>query len=190
MKTVKNIVSVTMCVTAVVLFSGCAHQVSPYSPSFANIETLQHLKKNAQPIKLGEFSDPRRVRSITCRLEGSENLPGNVTYVEYIKNALQEDLTHVGLYSNAANNVLDANLDRIDANSMIGNGSWTIQMTFNDHQKAPYIVHSVYKFSTNYVADIACTQVAQAFVPAMQKFLQTLYQNKDFIKTISRKGTE
>ncbi len=182
----KRALMILVCVYSALLLSGCAQTISPYNPSSANINSLHRLSKNSQKIALGNFVDPNQTRTISCRLSENENLPGNVTYAEYIKNALHSELVNVGLYSNTAKKRLDAHLDQVDFSSTIGNGKWTIQFTFNDHHQSPYTVRSIYKFSTNFVAHIACTEVAQAFVPAAQKFLHTLYQNKHFRKTLSK----
>lgn len=162
----------------------CAHDVSHFSPSFQNMEQLKQLKPNSQPISLGVFKDPKNTNNLSCRLEGSEYVPGHKTYVSYIQSALKTELKASGLYSSKSNKKLDATLDKVDFASMPGNGRWMITMTFNDHHQSPYSVSDVYKFSTNYVADIACTEVAQAFVPAVQSFLTKLYGDKHFIQTL------
>jgi len=182
----KKFVTIVACICGALLLGGCGHTALPYSPAFPNVNTLHRLNKG-QPIALGKFTDPKQTRSITCRMEGGENLPGDVTYVEYIKNALQQELNNASLYSSKAKTRLDANLDVIDFSSMFDHSTWVIKMTFNDHKQAPYTVRSVYKFSTNFVADIACTQVSQAYVPAVQKFLLTLYQNKHFQRTLGHR---
>ena len=167
------------------LLGGCmSHAIPEYSPSYGNINLLTKLAKHSKPINLRSFSSKQPKRTLTCRLEGTERLPGHVTFAQYLHNALKADLKNAGLYASKSKTKLNVNLDYIDFASNIGNGSWTIRATFNDHHQAPYTVSSVYRYSTNYVADIACTQVAQAFVPATQQFLKTLYKNDHFRRTL------
>lgn len=173
--------------TGTILLDGCAHQVSSYSPSFANMSELRNISTHAEKINLGAFKDPNKTKSIVCRLEGSEELPGDVTYASYLKNALKSELNQAGLYSSNSKIKLNATLDEIKADSVMGSAHWTIIMTFNDHIQKPYTVSSSYPFSANFVADIACTQVAQSFVPAAQQFMHTLYMNEHFRKTLQGK---
>ncbi|MCX7120963.1 MAG: hypothetical protein NTZ67_04210 [Gammaproteobacteria bacterium] len=121
-------------------------------------------------------------------MEGSEELPHNATYVSYLKNALKSELNQSGIYNSNSKIKLDAILDQVTSDSMIGSSAhWTIKMTFNDHIQKPYTVSSTYHYSADYVADIACTQAAQAFVPATQAFLKMLYGNENFKKTLKGK---
>lgn len=173
--------------TSAMLLDGCAHTIASYSPSFQNLNALHGLTGHAAKINLGNFSDPKNTHSLMCRLEGPEQLSGNKTYASYLKNALQSELTQTGFYSPRAKVKLDAVLDQITSDSVMGSAHWTIQMTFNDHIQKPYTVKSIYHYSTNVIADIACTEVAQAFVPATQQFLKTLYVNPHFKKTLHGK---
>lgn len=172
--------------SCVVLLGGCAHQISTYSPSFGNMTALHDItiSEHAKKINVGSFVDPKQTRSIVCRLEGSEELPGGVTYATYLKNALKSELNQAELYSSNSKIKLDATLDKINVDSVMGSAHWTIKMTFNDHIQKPYTVSSTYPFSSDFIADIACTQVAQSFVPAAQHFMHTLYANQHFKKTL------
>jgi len=169
---------------SVTLFAGCGYHASPYSPSFQNINALKSIEGKSHSIRLGDFSDPKNTKSLMCRLAAPEKLPGNQMFVEYIKNALKNELKISNLYSPNSKIKLDAKLEKINFQSNIGNGKWFITMKFNDHHQKPYRVSSVYRFSTNFVANIACSEVAQNFVPAAQKFLLTLYNNKHFQRTL------
>ena len=152
------------------------------------MSALKGLSGNAKKINLGQFNDPKNTTSLGCRLEGEESLPSNATYISYLQNALKSELNQSGLYSTHSKMKLDATLDSITSNSMIGSSAhWTIKMTFNDHIQKPYTIKSTYHYSANYVADIACTEAAQAFVPATQQFLKTLYANPSFKKTLQGK---
>ena len=179
----KNYMLAIGVMSTVVLLAGCAHQIQPYRASVKNLDQLHTLKATSHPIKLASFIDTKAVKSLTCRAEGTETLPNNEDYVSYIKGALSKELQHAGLLSDSSSIHLDATLNNVSFSSM--HGIWNIAMTFNDHRQSPYVVSSKYTFKTNYVADIACTEVANAFIPATQNFLDTLYHNKKFKKTLN-----
>jgi hypothetical protein len=171
-------------IVGVSLLSGCTHTVTSYSPSFDNLNRLQAIKKSQQKIALSSFTAtvPNQ-RSIMCRLEGTETLPNNQTYEEYIQDALHSELASAGLLSDASKVVLNANLDKVDFNSMTGH--WIIQMTFNSNVGQPFTVKSSSGFAADFVADMACEEVAKAFVPAVQQFLDKLYADPDFKRLLS-----
>ena len=62
-------------------------------------------------------------------------------------------------------------VEELDFNSNIGAGKWVISLSISSNKNNGYKVSSTYKFSTNWVADKACQQVAQAFVPAVQQLI-------------------
>jgi HAMP domain-containing protein len=167
-------------ILSMLLLTGCmTHTVTAYSPSFDNINHLQSLKKANQTISLGNFTAtvPNQ-RSIACRAEGMETLPNNQTYEQYIQNALQNELSSVGLLSNKSRVVLNGNLDKVDFDSV--NGRWIIQMTFNSNVNDAFTVSSTAGFDTSFIADMACEEVAKSFAPAVQTFLDKLYADPNF----------
>lgn len=172
-----------ICILAVfsVFLSGCmSHVVQDYSPSFDNVSQLNKIRNaTSHSIKIQDFTATKPgQRYIACRLEGIEKLPNGQSYEEYIQKALSDELTASGLLSDKAKTTLTGNLDKIDFDSM--KGFWHIQMTFNSNYGKPFTVTSDYSFSSGFIADMACEQVASAFVPAVQKFISTLYSNSNF----------
>ncbi|HEY0913936.1 MAG TPA: hypothetical protein VGE22_03605, partial [Solimonas sp.] len=67
--------------------------------------------------------------------------------------------------------VLKGRIEELDFNSNIGAGKWVMKMTLSSRTKPGYTVESQHEFSTNWVADKACQQVAQAFPPAVQQLI-------------------
>ncbi len=169
---------------AALALTGCTHNIPAYSTSYNNVMQAKAIK-GTHPIALGQFIDPKNTLSIACRAEGTEKLPGGMSYVGYIKNAMQNELHASGLYNPNSKTKLDATLTKIDFTSSIGHGKWFIGMQFNDHKQAPYRIYSTYDFSTNFVADVACQEVATAFPEAVEQFLRTVYASPKFKRTLT-----
>lgn len=59
-------------------------------------------------------------------------------------------------------------------------------MRFNREGGAAFTVERVHSFSTNFIADIACEQVAQALGPATQDFLKKSFADPSFREIFQR----
>lgn len=180
-------------ITSSLLLTGCMPApANQFSPSFSNVTALQTLKQNSShPIQLMPFTaSVKGQRQILCRLDGPIGLPHNQTFHAYIYNALRQELAAEHLLADHAPVVLNGTLEDINFDSF-GNDSWYILMTFTSNHGVPFTVASRYKFQMsgnfleggqNWDASAACTKVAQEFVPAVQAFLQKLYQDKHFMQ--------
>jgi hypothetical protein len=78
-------------------------------------------------------------------------------------------------------------LDYITFNSNVFNGKWQIDMTFSGESVEPFTIKSVYEFSTNYVGNVACTQVATALPQAVQDLVAKLVSHPNFKKLVAKK---
>ncbi len=94
-----------------------------------------------------------------------------MTYDKYIQDALISELKLAGAFDADAPTKLQGHLDYITFNSNIGAGKWQIDMTFSSEAIPPFKVNTVYKFFTNFVADVACNQVATALPAAVQELI-------------------
>lgn len=165
-----------------VMINGCGYTISQYGASITNVESLRlvHTK-----VKVNDFSSSTPgLSSITCRAAGPIETPNKEPFEQYIKEAFVVELKLAGIYSEDAQLVLNGHLEKVDFNSNIGAGKWmfTIKMTSNKNESV--VISSSYEFSTNWVADKACQQVAQAFTPAVQKLIHDIVTNPDFGKLL------
>jgi len=62
-----------------------------------------------------------------------------------------------------------------------------MKMTFKGENVEPFLVENTYEFSTNFIANIACEQVAQALAPATQDLIKKLVQHPSFKKIATQK---
>jgi len=171
-----------------VFSGGCSsYRVSPYGLSADNVVRLKTFAqgKNVK-IAVAAFSSTEANKGLTCRAAGNIRLPEGVTYSSYLRDSLIAELKLADLYSEASSRTLRANIDFIDFSSSIGNGKWTIRITYSgEGVEKPFTVESVYGFSTNWVADKACQQVAQEFVQAVQRTHAKLIEAPEFSKLMN-----
>lgn len=120
------------------------------------------------------------LNQIMCRAAGPVEAPDQKPFEVYLREALISELKLAGLYGDKSGTVLNGYLENIDFSSNIGAGSWTIRMRFSREGGAPFTVEHVHSFSTNFIADIACEQVAQALGPATQDFLKKTFADPSF----------
>ncbi len=183
MKTQRGLILRTLTLGLAFLLAGCAtHRVSNYTPTYDNVAALKQIK-GAKPINLAKFtaSDSDSVK--LCRHEGWETLPDDQTFEGYINNAMVAELAAAHLYNPKSDSTLTAEMTKIDFNSRFG-GSWTLTGVFNDFHQAPYTITSKYTFPWAFRDDSACTEVAQAYSKAVEKFLQKVYKDPHFQATV------
>jgi len=173
-------------VVSVALF-GCSHMTPRYGMSSANIETIhQGVGASPQKLSVGEFTAwAPNVSSSMCRAAGAVSTPDHEPFATYIQRALVDELKAGGVYAADSQIRIDGKLDHIDFNSNIGSGKWQIDLTVTGFQNGPVNLHETYEFSTNFVADIACDQVAAALQPSVQALLGKLYATESFKSTVS-----
>jgi hypothetical protein len=167
---------------AILFLSACSHVSPRYNMSATNVEELRQLTKDSTTkIASGAFTATETgKKSILCRAAGPIAPPDDKTFDGFIHDALFDELKLVNAYDQNSSVKLSANLDQIDFNSNIGSGKWVIRMTLKADGSEPFTVENTYSFSTNFIADIACEQVAQALPAATQDFIQKVFQAPEF----------
>lgn len=173
-----------------ILVSACSHTSPRYAPSASNQEQLRQVSSTTNyKIATSKFTstEPGKT-SIMCRAAGPIEAPDGKSFEDYIQDSLTNELKMSGLYSDSSTQKLSGNLELIDFNSNIGAGKWIMRMTFTWGNAAPFTVENTYKFSTNFIADIACEQVAQALPAATQDFIAKVFQDPGFRNYLSDKS--
>ena len=166
----------------VLLVSGCAFGVTRYAPSGENIPILQGLKaKGAVPVKVENFTSfEPGLTTIMCRGAGPVEAPDGTTYEDFLRGALISELELAELHDAQSKNIITGHLERIDFGSAIGSGNWTIKMKLIAPERGDFSVQNRYSFSTNFLGDIACRQVAQALTPATRSFWKKVFAHPKF----------
>jgi hypothetical protein len=169
-------------VAAAAALAACSHMTPHYGLSAANIETI-HQVGGATPAKVsvGAFSAAQPGQhAITCRAAGGVGTPDGEPFATYVQNALVSELKVANVYAADSKIRIDGKLDNIDFNSNIGAGKWLVDLTVSGPGIETFAIHESYPFSTNWVADKACEQVAAALQPAVQETLGKLYASSGF----------
>lgn len=178
MKTLCTYLSITM----LVFLTACSHNSPRYAASANNQEKLRSFASENPAKKLGVESftaTEAGKKSIVCRAAGTVAVPDGKTFEQYLEDSLTSELKMSNLYSSTAPK-LKGVLQSIDFNSNIGAGKWIIKMQLSCDNSNSFTVESQYDFSTNFVADIACEQVAQALPAATQDFIAKVLEAPGF----------
>jgi len=178
----KHQLRLAMTIAAAASLAACSHMTPRYGISGTNVESIHQVAgANAQKVSVGKFTASQgNQSSITCRAAGGVSTPDKEPFATYIENALTSELKVANVYDAASPVRIDGKLESIDFNSNIGAGKWLIDLTVSGTGVAPVKIHEQYDFSTNWVADKACEQVAAALQPAVQDTLGKLFKEPAF----------
>ncbi|MBV0934709.1 hypothetical protein [Marinobacterium weihaiense] len=158
---------------------GCTHMTSNYGASPDNVDEIR--KSGITELSVGEFvSKNSDTTSITCRAAGPVKNQNNVSFENYIEGAIKNDLKMAGVYKEGSDIKISGAIEKLDFNSNIGAGKWMINAKISSPKSQGYTVQSTYDFSTNFVADKACQQVAQAYEPAVENFINQIVTHPGF----------
>jgi hypothetical protein len=157
--------------------SACSTYTIPrYGLSAENVTALRKL---SQKVTVGRFTaTPPGRTEISCRGRGPVKTPDGRPFEDYIQRALIDELKVAEALSDGARVSLAGTLHKIDFNSM--RGEWTMDLTVTSSNGRSLAVSSTYDYKTGPAMTFAvwggqaaaderaCTETAQAFVPAVQ----------------------
>ncbi len=172
----------------VLAVSGCSHVAPRYSISANNVESLRAATANGtEKVAIEQFTTfESGLSSIGCRAAGPVQTPDGTTFEKYIQDAISSELKIAQAFSKESSIRLNGRLDYITFNSNIFAGNWQIDMTFSGATVQPFTINTVYPFSTNFAAAVACEQVAAALPAAVQDLIAKLIAHPSFQKIVSQ----
>jgi hypothetical protein len=175
-------------ISATIALAACSHTAPRYGVSSDNVEALRAAASSGAKLSTGAFTtfEPG-LNSISCRAAGGVTPPDGLTYEQFIKQAITSELKIASIYSEAASSKIEGHLDYINFNSNIGSGKWQIDMTFKSSGIDPFTINTIYPFSTNFVAEVACNQVASALPSAVQDLIAKLVAHPSFKQLVNQK---
>ena len=176
----KKVVQLIIFAVSVLYITGCStYKVNNYGISADNIGLMKEL--NGLQVSIDEFTSLKPgLTTIQCRGAGPVSTPNKESFESYIKEALVSELKIAGIYSESSNIKISGSVENLDFNSNVGSGKWMFDVSVSDGNGMSYQVNSIFNFSTNWVADKACQQVAQAFVPAVQNLIKDIVSKPEF----------
>lgn len=178
----KQIIIKTCLIIGIISATGCAYDTSNYGASVQNVDAIKaaHIK----PVAVADFSSVKPgENTIMCRAAGPVTSP--VAFETYVKNAFIDELKLAGAYDPSSPNVIQGKLDKIDFDSNVGTGEWQLDLSVSSKNNTGFTANSAYSYSSNFVADKACQQTAQAFAPAVQNLINQVVTNEQF-KTLAQ----
>lgn len=172
-------IKLTISIALASMLVGCGFAVNQYGASVDNVTVMK--SSGLKPVAIGTFSSFQpNLSTIGCRAAGSIEIPDNTSFESYIQKAFTDELKLAGLYDEKSTTKLQGKIEELDFNSNIGAGKWVLSLTLKNNTDTEYKTTAIHEFSTNWVADKACQQVAQAFVPAVQKLILLTVNNPKF----------
>jgi len=159
--------------------TGCSsYNISKYN---ANIDNINNMKSIKGKVNIGSFTAKEKAQSaIMCRGAGDVGFADKTPFVKYIKNALVTELKHAGKYNKNSKITINGYLDSIDFNSNMGTANWIFKLKASSNNSKSITVNTKYEFEGSFIADRACSEMAQAFVPAVQKLINDIIKHKNF----------
>lgn len=179
---IKRASFVVTAVCGALWLSGCSTFAVPkYSASPDSVATLRKL----QPVKvnLGSFTGEKaNAREITCRGVGPVQPPEGQTFGEYLRGALRAELVMADLYDDKSPLRIEGKIQQLDFSSGITDASWMITLTLSSTNGAQMTSATNYRFSGSFYGETACQQTAQAGMGAVQRLMETVVADPNFLK--------
>lgn len=168
---------------AAFLFAGCETTSSrPYTASTKNIIAFQKAIPSGKTVSVNEFTAAEGVNTNpTCRALGAIDVAPGQTPVDFIEDALREEIFEAGKFDEAGV-PLSGTITELVPDSL-GTGTWTIGMNLASPNLPEGLdVSTVYEFKSSYSAISACQNVVDAFTPAVQDLIAKTIAHPDFEK--------
>ncbi len=165
----------------VLVLSACAAPVK-YAPRSDIGDSLKQNMKGS--VNVGAFKAPAYFNSM-CRIERLIYPPDyTMTFEGYIQNALVEELKTAGKFNDQnAKVLLSGAVEKLSfsttANGLTG-GTWDIGLRVTSSNGKSAVVSEHYVFDASLMADLACQQATDAFLPAVQNLISKLVKSNDF----------
>lgn len=170
-----------MLIFSALIMSACStFTPQRYSISADNNVALKAI--GASNINVGTFSGPASFDK-TCRGAGPIAPPDNISFEAYIQKALADELKVAGIFDDKAPKAtLSGVVEHLSFSSSRGltGGEWDIRLRVNSSNGKSIVVSEHYEFQSGFVADTACKQTAEAYLPAVQNLIGKLVKAPEF----------
>lgn len=158
---------------------------STYMPQRYNISADNNVALKAlgvSKINVGTFKGPNTFDS-GCRGAGPIAPPDNMSFEGYIQKALADELKVAGMFDEKMPvATLSGELEKLSFSSSRGltGGEWDIGMRINSSNGKSISITEHYEFNSGFIADTACKQTAEAYLPAVQNLIGKMIKSADF----------
>jgi hypothetical protein len=167
-------------ISAVALSACSTYMPQRYS---INADTNVALKEmGAGNINVGSFQGPKNFDN-SCRAAGPISPPDNMSFEAYIQKALADELKVAGKFDEKTPKItLTGTVEQLGFSSARGltGGTWDIGLKVNSSNGQSAFVAEHYEFNSGFIADTACKQTAEAYLPAVQNLIGKLVKAPEF----------
>jgi hypothetical protein len=138
-------------------------------------------------INVGSFKGQANFDS-SCRAAGPIAPPDNMSFEAYIQKALADELKVAGKFDEKTPKItLSGIVEQLAFSSSRGltGGSWNIGLRVNSSNGRSSYVSEYYEFNSGFIADTACKQTAEAYLPAVQNLIGKLVKSAEFVTLVT-----
>lgn len=166
---------------SVLALSAC----STFTPQRYNISANNNVALKAlgtANINVGTFTGPSAFDR-ACRGAGPIAPPDGMSFEAYIQNALADELKVAGMFDDKTpKTILTGAVEQLSFSSSRGitGGEWNIGLRVNSSNGKSVFVSEHYEFESGFIADTACKQTAEAYLPAVQDLIGKLVKAPEF----------
>ena len=165
--------------------AACSQTGPRYQASIDNVQELQRSK----PAKIGvgtvKLDEPKAESLNRLSVRGTSVLSPYGGYAEYLKEALQADLTTAGMYDPQARTVVNAVLTENDLDgtgASIGEAKVRARFTVTNGATVRYDKEhaATHQWESSFIGGIAIPRAIQNYAAAVQKLLGSLFADPAF----------
>jgi hypothetical protein len=188
----KNLISGTFFVL-IALLSGCSTVAPEYSGSRKNVEAIKNL--GDIKIAVGKFSDAENQdnkKQLSMRANTLTS-PYGPTFASYIENAVRKELVLSGNFSDKSKITVSGILHKnnIDV-SGFNIGSGICEVEFNVTKDALVVlnkkINQGHQWESSFVAAVAIPKAINEYSVLIEKLLNNLFTDREFIKAVGGAG--
>ena len=106
-----------------------------------------------------------------------------MSHTAYLKKALEDELKVAGAHAaTSPKTILTGNVTRLEFSSSRGltGGSWDADLTLISSNGKSMNASEHYEFESGFVADTACKQTAEAYMPMAQNLIGKIVRSPEF----------
>ena len=171
---------------ASMLLAGCSIPVTPYEPSYNNVQLLKTAKDK---VKVAPFTATNSgLENISVRGNSFES-PYSGSMVNYFETALRLELEKAGLTDPNGHKVLTAVVDQNDVTAGADHGDGTLgaKVTISENGTTLFAKHvqASMQWDSSFIGAIAIPNAAAAYPKLVKKFLHQLFADPDFIAALN-----
>jgi hypothetical protein len=152
-----------------------------------NADTNVALKAlGTSKVGVGAFSGPESFDN-SCRAAGPLAPPDGLSHTEYLRKALEDELKVAGVYAATDPRVvLTGTVKKLEFSSSRGltGGSWDVAIVLSSSNGRSLSATERYEFQSGFVADTACKQTAEAYMPTVQNLIKKIVHSPEFPRLV------